>query len=79
MCPATSTPDDAHSSGHDTTTNGDSSFDMRPLELSLGLQGRCAFRTMWERHLERNVDLRTAAYMVGVDRVAEAVRLRGLA
>jgi glutamate dehydrogenase/leucine dehydrogenase len=38
-----------------------------------------AFRTVWERHLERNVDLRTAAYMVGIDRVAEAVRLRGLA
>jgi glutamate dehydrogenase (NAD(P)+) len=38
-----------------------------------------AFRTMWERHLERKVDLRTAAYMVGIDRVGEAVRLRGLA
>ena len=38
-----------------------------------------AFRTMWDRHLERGVDLRTAAYMVGFDRVAEAVRLRGLA
>jgi glutamate dehydrogenase/leucine dehydrogenase len=38
-----------------------------------------AFRTMWDRHLERGVDLRTAAYMVGIDRVAEAVRLRGLA
>jgi glutamate dehydrogenase (NAD(P)+) len=38
-----------------------------------------AFRTMWDRHLEREVDLRTAAYMVGLDRVAEAVRLRGLA
>ena len=38
-----------------------------------------AFRRMWDRHLERDVDLRTAAYMVGIDRVAEAVRLRGLA
>jgi glutamate dehydrogenase (NAD(P)+) len=38
-----------------------------------------AFRTMWDRHLERGVDLRTAAYMVGIDRVGEAVRLRGLA
>jgi glutamate dehydrogenase (NAD(P)+) len=38
-----------------------------------------AFRSMWERHRERKVDLRTAAYMVGIDRVAEAVRLRGLA
>jgi glutamate dehydrogenase (NAD(P)+) len=38
-----------------------------------------AFRTLWDCHLEREVDLRTAAYMVGIDRVAEAVRLRGLA
>jgi glutamate dehydrogenase (NAD(P)+) len=38
-----------------------------------------AFRAMWERHLKRDVDLRTAAYMVGIDRVAEAIRLRGLA
>ena len=38
-----------------------------------------AFRSMWDRHLERGVNLRTAAYMIGIDRVAEAVRLRGLA
>jgi glutamate dehydrogenase (NAD(P)+) len=38
-----------------------------------------AFRTVWERHVERGVDLRTAAYMVGITRVAEATRLRGLA
>ena len=38
-----------------------------------------AFRAMWDCHLERGVDLRTAAYVVGIDRVAEAVRLRGLA
>ena len=38
-----------------------------------------AFRAVWDRHLNRGVDLRTAAYMVGIDRVAEAVRLRGLA
>jgi glutamate dehydrogenase/leucine dehydrogenase len=38
-----------------------------------------AFQAMWDRHNERGVDLRTAAYMVGIDRVAEAVRLRGLA
>jgi hypothetical protein len=37
-----------------------------------------AFQSVWERHLERQVDLRTAAYMVGIARVAEAVRLRGL-
>ena len=38
-----------------------------------------AFLAVWDRHLERGVDLRTAAYMVGIERVAEAVRLRGLA
>ena len=38
-----------------------------------------AFRLVWDSHLERRVDLRTAAYMVGVARVADAVRLRGLA
>jgi glutamate dehydrogenase (NAD(P)+) len=38
-----------------------------------------AFRSVWACHLERQVDLRTAAYMVGMARVAEAVRLRGLA
>jgi glutamate dehydrogenase (NAD(P)+) len=38
-----------------------------------------AFRAMWTRHLERRVNLRTAAYMVGIARVAEAIRLRGLA
>jgi glutamate dehydrogenase (NAD(P)+) len=44
----------------------------------LSFLGR-AFRSVWELHLERRVDLRTAAYMVGLARVAEAVRLRGLA
>ncbi len=38
-----------------------------------------AFRSAWDLHHERQVDLRTAAYMVGMARVAEAVRLRGLA
>jgi len=38
-----------------------------------------AFRTTWETHIEHSVDLRTAAYMVGIARVAEAIRLRGLA
>jgi glutamate dehydrogenase (NAD(P)+) len=38
-----------------------------------------AIRSVWDRHVERGVDLRTAAYMVGVTRVAEATRLRGLA
>jgi glutamate dehydrogenase (NAD(P)+) len=44
----------------------------------LSFLGR-AFQSVWERHLEGQVDLRTAAYMVGIARVAEAVRLRGLA
>jgi glutamate dehydrogenase (NAD(P)+) len=38
-----------------------------------------AFRATWDTHIERGVDLRTAAYMVGIARVAEATRLRGLA
>jgi glutamate dehydrogenase (NAD(P)+) len=38
-----------------------------------------AFRRVWDHHLDRGVDLRTAAYMVGMAQVAEAVRLRGLA
>jgi len=38
-----------------------------------------AFQSVWALHLERRVDLRTAAYMVGIARVAAAVRLRGLA
>jgi glutamate dehydrogenase (NAD(P)+) len=38
-----------------------------------------AFRATWETHIEHKVDLRTAAYMVGIARVAEAIRLRGLA
>jgi len=38
-----------------------------------------AFQSVWACHLERRVDLRTAAYMVGLAKVAEAVRLRGLA
>ena len=38
-----------------------------------------AFRLAWDLHLERRVDLRTAAYMVGLGRVADAIRLRGLA
>jgi glutamate dehydrogenase (NAD(P)+) len=38
-----------------------------------------AFQAMWSCHKERGVDLRTGAYMVGLARVAEAVRLRGLA
>ena len=38
-----------------------------------------AFRATWETHVEHTVDLRTAAYMVGIARVSEATRLRGLA
>jgi glutamate dehydrogenase (NAD(P)+) len=38
-----------------------------------------AFRQAWDLHDARGVDLRSAAYMVGMTRVAEAIRLRGLA
>jgi glutamate dehydrogenase (NAD(P)+) len=38
-----------------------------------------AFQAVWDTHVRRDLDLRTAAYIVGIGRVAEAVRLRGLA
>lgn len=44
----------------------------------LGFMDR-AFRTVWDCRVEHGVDLRAAAYMVGITRVAEATRLRGLA
>ncbi len=37
-----------------------------------------AFRRVWAEHEREGVDLRTAAYMVAIRRVAEAARLRGL-
>jgi glutamate dehydrogenase (NAD(P)+) len=37
-----------------------------------------AFRRVWEAREQERVDLRTAAYMVAVRRVAEAARARGL-
>jgi len=47
-------------------------------EELLGFLNR-VFRKVWDCHVRRGVDLRTAAYMVGIDRVSEATRLRGLA
>jgi len=37
-----------------------------------------AFRTVWDEAERRKVDLRTAATMVGVQRVADALHIRGL-
>lgn len=37
-----------------------------------------AFNNVYALHRERGVDMRTAAYVLAVDRVAEALRLRGL-
>ncbi len=37
-----------------------------------------AFRTVWERGEQEGVDLRTAAMLVGVERVANAMMMRGL-
>ncbi len=37
-----------------------------------------AFQRVWQRHEEAGVDLRMAAYMVAIDRVAQAARARGL-
>lgn len=37
-----------------------------------------AFETVWELAVEREVTLRTAAFMVGIERVARATKLAGL-
>ena len=37
-----------------------------------------AFRKVWDRSRQEKVDLRTASYMVAIERVAEAARARGL-
>jgi len=37
-----------------------------------------AFEAVYQLHREREVDMRTTAYMIAVSRVAEAIRLRGL-
>jgi len=37
-----------------------------------------AFEAVYHVHQERRIDMRRAAYVVGVSRVAEAHRLRGL-
>lgn len=39
---------------------------------------REAFDHVWQKHLDWNVSLRSAALAVGVERIAEATRLRGL-
>jgi glutamate dehydrogenase/leucine dehydrogenase len=39
---------------------------------------RSAFSEVYRTHVERRVGMRTAANMVGIGRVAEATRLRGL-
>jgi glutamate dehydrogenase (NAD(P)+) len=38
-----------------------------------------AFEQVWDRSKERDISLRTAAFMLGIDRVARAARLGGLA
>ena len=37
-----------------------------------------AFDSVWERHQQLNLALRDTALVVGVERIAEATRLRGL-
>lgn len=37
-----------------------------------------AFKRVWDRHREAGINLRTSAYVVAVERVAEAARARGL-
>ena len=50
----------------------------REVDRQLARFLRRAFRRVWEMAERENVDLRTAAYMVAVARVAEAARARGL-
>lgn len=37
-----------------------------------------SFQEVWQMSVHRNTNLRTAAYLVGVDRVAEATKMRGI-
>jgi glutamate dehydrogenase/leucine dehydrogenase len=37
-----------------------------------------AFKTVYETSLKHNIDMRAAALMVGVGRVAEAIKMRGI-
>jgi glutamate dehydrogenase (NAD(P)+) len=37
-----------------------------------------AFQRVWDMHVEKKVSLRTAAYLVAIDRVARAARARGI-
>jgi len=39
---------------------------------------RNAFDEVWELHEREKVDMRRAAYMLAVSRVAEAIRFRGI-
>jgi glutamate dehydrogenase (NAD(P)+) len=39
---------------------------------------RRAFGEVWTIAHDRSVDMRTAAYILAVSRVAEAIRLRGI-
>lgn len=50
----------------------------RKVNLKLRDQMDKAFDWVWKRKMEEDVDMRTAAYMVAVERVADAVELRGL-
>ena len=48
------------------------------VNLRLERQMQRAFRQVYDRSLKANVDMRTAAYMEGIGRVAEISKLRGL-
>jgi len=39
---------------------------------------RRAFQGLWDYAKKHNVSLRTAAFMMGLERVVEAIRLRGV-
>ena len=52
-------------------------WDVREVHAQLERRMIEAFRAVHELHERRKVDMRTAAYMISVDRVATACRLRG--
>ena len=48
------------------------------VDLKLKQFMEAAFLRVWDVHIKQNVRLRTAAYIVAIDRVAQAARARGL-
>ena len=52
-------------------------WDVKEVHAQLDRRMTESFRAVHELHVNRKVDMRTAAYMISIDRVATACRLRG--